>query len=245
MRSAVGVSVIVLGVATAGAEDLEPTTRADDSAGVGAMLPLVQSPGIDASVIKLSGLYDGARGTTSYALDGQASISSLVALAAGAELEGDEVSSEVGLQLQALRADDHGVDLQVAAGYSEHGINAVHAAFAEVGIGRHALGGYAFATSRFELGFEDDERGAELGLGSMFAIAPAIHAGAYADLSLDLHAGTEPMDESSWSLQAGPAATYVVDRYAVTASGGVAVDAPRIGARNTGAFGSVGVATAF
>ncbi len=225
---------------------LAPTVHADDSAAFGAFSPLVDSPAMPATVVKSFGVYDGARESTAYVVDAQARLASRLQLHAAARYEDNQVSSEGAVQLGVLDGSHHGVNLQLALGYSERGVNEVQAAFAELGLGHYRAGTYLFASTRFDLGLDDGERGGRVGIGSMTMIAPAMYLGMNGRLELDLERdATEPMNESSWSLQVGPALTYVIDRFAVTASGGLASDTPRIQSRELGAFGSVGVGAAF
>jgi hypothetical protein len=241
-------AVLVLPAVTAEAEDLDlaPTLQADDSAAFGAFLPSVDAPARPATVVKTFGLYDGARDRPAYVIDAQARLSRRFQLQAGARYENEDLSSEASLQLGLLDGLIHGFDLQHALGYTERGINEVHAAFAELGVGRYHAGTYLFGTARFDLGLQDSERGGAIGLGSMTMIAPATYVGANGKLRLDLERdAVEPMDESTWSLQVGPALTYVIDRFAITASGGLAGDSPRMESRELGAFGSVGLGAAF
>lgn len=228
------------------AEELSATQKADDSAYYGMFLPLSVSPANPATTVRSQGLYDGARDRTALALDGQAQISATFQLRAGATYDGSDLASRAGVGIGLLRDERHGLDLQVAVGWDEAGINEVPAVFGALELG-HELGGiYLTGGGRFDLGTEQSERGLSLDLGSLRQIGPALYAGSNARLRFDLERDdTEPMDESTWSLLGGPVVTYVVDRFAVTASGGLAYDKPRMAAREVGAFGLVGVGAAF
>lgn len=228
------------------AEELSATQKADDSAYYGMFLPFSVSPANPATTVRSQGLYDGARNRTALALDGQAQISAAFQLRAGATYDGSDLASRAGVGIGLLRDERHGLDLQVAVGWDEAGINEVPAVFGALELGHEVGGIYLTGGGRFDLGTEQSERGLSLDLGSLRQIGPALYAGSNARLRFDLERDeTEPMDESTWSLLGGPVVTYVVDRFAVTASGGLAYDKPRMAPREVGAFGLVGVGAAF
>jgi hypothetical protein len=191
-------------------------------------------------------MFDGAADQGSLTLDAQALLTSWLQLQAAATYEDGDLHSRATVQFGILQDDANGLDLQLAAGYAESGANTVPAILAAVSVGHELPGLYATASARFELGTEQSERALVLNLGAIRSISESLYAGLDSELAFDLERdGTEPMDESSYSLHTGPVVTYAVSRVAVTASGGLALDKPRMASREVGAFGLVGIATAF
>jgi hypothetical protein len=240
--------VVVLGSsATALAdEDTFPTEEVELSTRTGSFLPFTSSPATPASTVRTSGMFDGAQNQGSLTLDAQALLTSWLQLQAAATYADGELSSRATVQLGILQDDKNGLDLQINAGYAENGFNTVPANLAGVAVGHELPGIYVATAARFELGIEQSERALVLNLGAVRAISESLYGGFDSELSFDLErAGSEPMGESSYSLHTGPVVTYAVSRVAVTASGGLSLDKPRMASREVGAFGLVGVATAF
>jgi hypothetical protein len=227
-------------------EDSFPTEEVELSARTGSFLPFSSSPATPASTVRTMGLYDGAADQGSLTLDAQALIASWLQLQAAATYEDGDLTSRATVQLGLLQDDANGLDLQVAAGYAESGANTVPAVLAAISVGHELPGLYVTGAARFELGIEQSERALVLNLGAVRSISESLYGGFDSELAFDLERdGTEPMDESSYTLHAGPVVTYAVSRVAVTASGGLALDKPRMTSRELGAFGLVGVGTAF
>jgi hypothetical protein len=227
-------------------EDSWPTEEVELSARTGSFLPFSSSPATPASTVRTFGLFDGATDTGALTLDAQALIASWLQLQAAATYQDGELSSRATVQLGILQDDKNGMDLQIAAGYAENGINTVPAVLASVAVGHELPGMYITGSARFELGIEQSERALVLNLGAVRAVSENLYGGFDSELSFDLERdGTEPMDESSYSLHTGPVLTYAVSRVAVTASGGLSLDKPRMASRSVGAFGLVGLGTAF
>jgi hypothetical protein len=240
-------AVLLAGSATARADErLVPTEEVELSARTGSFLPFSSSPATPASTVRTMGEFDGAADQGSLTLDAQALLTSWLQLQAGATYEDGDIHSRATVQLGLLQDDANGLDLQLAAGYAESGVNTVPAVLAAVSVGKELPGLYATASARFELGTEQSERALAFNLGAVRDISEAIYAGVDSELTFDLERdSTEPMRESSYTLHAGPVVTYAVSRVAVTASGGLSLDKPRMAPRDVGAFGLVGVATAF
>jgi hypothetical protein len=239
--------VLLAGSATARAdEDLFPTEEVELSARTGSFLPFSSSPATPASTVRTTGMFDGAADQGSLTLDAQALLTSWLQLQAAATYEDGDLHSRATVQFGILQDDANGLDLQLAAGYAESGANTVPAILAGVSVGHELPGLYATASARFELGTEQSERALVFNLGAIRSISESLYAGVDSELAFDLERdGTEPMDESSYSLHTGPVVTYAVSRVAVTASGGLSLDKPRMASREVGAFGLVGIATAF
>ncbi len=227
-------------------EELEPTQPIELSARLGALLPLTSSPANPASAVRFWGGHDAASNTSQLTLDAQALLTSWLDLQAAATYEDGEVHSRALVQLGLLQDDDHGLDLQVAAGYAEQGINEVPAALFELSAGHEIGDSYVAGAARFELGTEQDERGLVLDAAMMHTLSRSLYAGVDSELDLDLERDSdEPMDEATWALQAGPVVTYAANRFAATASGGVSFLERRMGGGESGVYGLVGLATAF
>lgn len=227
-------------------EELVPTQQVELSARLGALLPLTSSPANPASDVRLWGGHDAASNQSELTLDAQALLTSWLQLQAAATYEDGEVHSRGMVQLGLLQDDDQGLDLQVAAGYAEQGINEVPAALLELSVGHEMGDNYVAGGARFELGTEQDERGLVLNAAMMHTLSRSLYAGIDSELDLDLERDSdEPMDEATWALQAGPVVTYAANRFAATASGGVSFLDKRMGGGERGLFGIVGLATAF
>jgi hypothetical protein len=179
-------------------------------------------------------------------LDAQALLATWLQLQAAATYEDGDISSRATIQLGILEDDKNGLDLQVAAGYAERGINAVPAVLASLSAGHELPGMYVTGAARFELGTEQSERALALNLAALHSLSPTIYVGLDSEVTFDLERdASEPMDESSHTLHVGPVATYAVSRVAVTASGGMTLDKPRASSTDAGAYGIVGLGTAF
>lgn len=227
-------------------EELVPTQQMELSARLGALLPLSNSPANPASTVRLWGGYDAASAQSLLTLDAQALLTSWLQLQASSTYEDGEAHSRGMVQLGLLQDVEHGIDLQVAAGFAEQGVNEVPAVLGELSVGHEIGESYVTGGARFELGTEQDERGLVLDAAAMHTLSRSLYAGVDSELSLDLERdGDEPMDEATWALQAGPVVTYAANRFAATAGGGVSFLDRRMGGRESGLYGIVGLATAF
>lgn len=241
--------VVALAVHTAPAladEQLLPTEEVELSARTGSFLPFTGSPAVPASTVRTFGLYDGATNRGSLTLDARALLATWLQLQAAATHVDGDVSSSATIQLGLLQDEKHGLDLLVAAGYTETGLNTVPAVLASISAGHELPGLYLIGGARFELGTEQSERALALNVATVRSLSPTISVGLDSELTLDLERdASEPMGESSHSLHVGPVVTYSVSRVAVSAGWGVALDKPRMSSSEVGAYGLVGVGTAF
>lgn len=228
-------------------EALEPTQEAELSARLGSFLPLSISPATPASDVRTFGTYDGARKRAVVSVDTMAMFASWFQLQAGARYEqGDgNVRSRVLAQLGLLEDDKQGLDLQLGLGWQERGINDVMAGRALLAIGHELAHTYVMGSATFDLG-ERNERGLALNAAAIHAVRQDLYVGVDSRVQLDLERDAdEPMNESTWDLQAGPVVTYAVRSYTVTASTGVATAKPRMASLETGMFGTIGLGAAF
>jgi hypothetical protein len=211
----------------------------------GSFLPFSDTPASQASVVKTLGGYDAARRRTLVEATVIAKFATWFQLQGVVDAEGGEVERAVSAQLGVLEDDKHGLDLQVSLGWDEAGTSAVPAAFAQLGIGHDIAGTYALAAVRYDQGLEQSERGALLDVAALHAFTEGFHLGFDTQLQLDLERGaSEPMNESTWALRAAPVASVAFERYAVSASAGIAAEQPRDAAQRTGVFAAVGIGAA-
>jgi hypothetical protein len=232
-------------LALADDEALAPTQEVELSARLGRFLPLTGAPSDPASAVRLWGKSDAAMAQSSATLDVQAPITSWFELAAMATYQDGEAYSGGGVQLGLLQDQDHGVDLQIGGGYSERGVSGVSAILASVAVGHEIGDNYLAGAGRIEIGTEEGERSLVLNTAAIHTVSRSLYAGIDSAVTLDLERDAdEPMAESTWAIQVGPVMTLAARRVAATASAGLSINEPRLGARQLGMFGIIGIATA-
>lgn len=211
----------------------------------GAFLPFTDTPGSDITRATSHTLYDGSRDRLRVETVGQARLTSRIQLEAGVTFENADTDASLAAQFTVLRQDTSAIDLQLAGGWDGTSANRTSAVFAEAAAGRNVAGNYILGSARFDVGA--DERGMQVGLAGVRPIAGGISAGIDSRLTVDLEPDTMiAMNESSWSLLAGPVVTYADDRVAVIGSVGFSANEPNAtNDAEAGAYASVGLGVGF
>ena len=240
--------VIAMSAASAGAEprDREPTTTevTADELVLGVRAARHARSGF---VAITHGGYDGG-GTLDAALE--TTLFERLTLRAMTANDGTQLHAGWGAYVDVARAERHGLDVAVGAEYLALGWNRVPAAIARVAAGRSVGGVRLLANGALGVGVGDEgtgERYGELHLAGTRQIARRWFAGVAARGRVDLERDAdEPPGEPDWESSAGPVATYVQGRVALSAQAGLAASQLRGSTeRRVGALGAVGVALAF
>lgn len=205
----------------------QPVASGARTAESGAFLPLGVPARTDAqrAYLWMTGGYDAARGGMVFDSAVQATLFGPLSVRAGAGYVGPngQFRPSVSLAAQALRQRDHGVDLTIYGGFQSQGFNTVPAVTATVALGRQ-FGRVGLLTNvGYGYGLEGGEHYGELRLAGLARVLPSLHLGLDARGRLDLERDDdEPADEPDFELTAGPVATWSINRFSLTASGGVA-----------------------
>jgi hypothetical protein len=231
---------------------LPAEVTAERSAALGAFSTWTMTARTDMqhAVVRAMGGYDGANEGARFESSAEAQILQRVALRASASTS--PATDGLGLRFEgkvdALRQEEHGVDLAVAGGYEQHGFNEVSAAVGTVAVGR-TLGrllllgnlGYARGIAQTE------EHYGSAGVAALYRVAEPLQLGLDSRFRIDLERDDdEPPGEREWELEAGPKVTLTAGSFAVTGGTGVVANRLRlVPGTNMGALGYVGVGAAF
>jgi hypothetical protein len=221
------------------------------SAASGAFLPWTMGPRSDQqrALVFAQGGYDGAEKGAVFQATAEAQIFGRLALRAGGNYIGPSGTfrPEVGLRIDALRQEKHGVDLAVLGVYEAKGFNTVRAVTARVALSR------AFGDTRlvgnigYGVGLEEGERYGDLRVAALHALTSRFQVGLDSRVRVDLERDNdEPPGEPDWELLAAPLATYSFDRFVVSASAGLsALKLRLIETKHVGAIATLGFGTVF
>lgn len=245
-----GALAVLPGVARADdVDDDAPPRSASPSAGAGAFLPSALSPRSDgrSGLVAITGGLDRARGGAIYDATAEAHLLGPVSLVAGAAYDGPgtTTSPHLELRLDAARQATHGVDVAVAAGYTNAGFNLVPAAVARIALGRNLGASYVLANVAYEQGLEDGEQSGELRLAALHPISAAVHVGLDSRLQVDLEHNHDPNGEAAWEWRSGLVASYAWNRLVFTGTGGVSALRFHTGPTEVGPVVTAGVGTIF
>lgn len=208
----------------------------------GAFLPLGVPARTDLqhAFLWMSGGYDAARDGFVFDSAVQATLHGPLSVRAGAGYVGPrgEARPSVSLALQALRQSAHGVDLSLYGGFQSQGFNTVSALDVTVALGRQ-FGRVGILTNvGYGYGLQAGEHYGAFRLAGLARLLPSFHLGFDARGRIDLERDAdEPADEPDFDLTAGPVLTWSIQRFSLTASGGVAAmkfrrwDEARVGAQ--------------
>lgn len=232
-------------IAAAGALAAAPQpVRADDSDGVdvlddehapsagthsaeaGAFLISALSPRSEGrrGLVTVSGGWDRARDGAIYDTTIEANLLGPLSLSAGAlhDGPGTSASTHFELRLDALHQARHGLDLAIAGGYTDAGLNTVPAAVLRLAVGRNVGASYLLANVVYDHGLEEGERSGELRLAALYPVARAVHIGIDSRLQIDLERDSdEPSGEVDWDWRSGLVASYAWNQFVFTGGGGI------------------------
>jgi hypothetical protein len=214
--------------------------RADDGDDVDVALPstsvsrLVESGGLLPSalaarndgrrglVVVMAG-WDQARKGSVYDTSADAPLVGSLSLQAGATYDGPgtNAAAHFELRLDALTQAAHGLDLAVAAGYTDGGFNTVPAAVWKLAIGRNLGASYVLANVVYDHGLQDGERSGEVRLAALYPVAHAAHVGIDSRLQLDLEHDNDPSSETDWEWRSGFVASYAWNQMVFMGGAGV------------------------
>jgi hypothetical protein len=226
-------------------------TSAAKSASNGAFLPWTMGARSDPqrALVFAQGGYSGAESGGVYQVVAEAQLFGRLAIRAGGSYFGpsDTFRPEVGLRVDALRQERHGIDMAVLGVYETKGFNTVRAVTARIALSR------AFGETRvvsnvgYGFGLEEGERYGDFRLAGLRRVTQRLQIGVDSRLRIDLERDAdEPPGEPDWEIMAGPLATYAIDRYVVSAMVGYSALKYRlVEGRHTGAIGTIGVGAVF
>ena len=224
-------AVIALGLAArAHADDVDtlddrPAVTATSSVEAGAFLPSTLSPRNEGrGLASVAVGWDQARGGATYDTAAEAQVLGPVSVRAGAAYDGPGTiaAPHVELRLDTMHQATHGVDMAVAAGYTNAGFSKVPAAVMKLALGRNVGATYVLGNAVYEYG-EDGERSGELRLAALHPVSSAVRVGIDSRLQIDLeHDDNEPAGEAAWEWRSGLVASYTWNRIVFTGGGGVA-----------------------
>jgi hypothetical protein len=229
----------------------KPAGKSAESASAGAFLPWTMGARSDTqrALVYGQGGYDsGGKGAVFQTVI-EAQVFGRVSLRAGGSYggTGERFRPEAGLRVDALRQNQHGVDLALLGVYEGESFNMVRAITARVAISR-SLGDTRLVTNLgYGVGLDQDERHGDLRLAGLQRLSPNLHLGLDSRLRVDLERDDdEPAGEPDWELVAGPLATYSLGRFVVSASAGVsALKLRLVEKRQVGAIGTLGFGAVF
>lgn len=226
-------------------------SSAPRSAEAGAFLISALSPRSDGrrGLVTVAAGWDRARGGAIYDTTIEANLLGPLSLSAGAlhDGPGTSASTHVELRLDALHQASHGLDLAIAGGYTDAGLNTVPAAVLKLAVGRNVGASYLLANVVYDHGLEDGERSGELRLAALYPVARAAHIGIDSRLQIDLERdNSEPAGEVDWDWRSGLVASYAWNQFVFTGGGGISALRLRSGGpMEVGPVVTAGVGTVF
>ena len=232
-------------------DDHDAPDAAAHAAEAGAFLISALSPRSDGrrGLVTAAIGWDRARSGSMYDTTVEANLLGPVSLTAGAlhDGPGTSASAHFELRLDALHQATQGLDLAIAAGYTDAGLNTVPAAVLRVAVGRNVGASYLLANVVYDQGLQDGERSGELRLAALYPVARAAHVGIDSRLQMDLERDNdEPSGEVDWEWRSGLVASYAWDRFVITGGGGVSALRLRSGGpTEVGPVVTAGIGTVF
>ena len=232
-------------------DEHDAASAAAPSAEAGAFLFAALSPRTAGrrGLVMVTGGWDEARGGGVYDIAAEARMLGPVSLLAGATYDGPgtRAAPHVELRLDALAQARHGLDLAIAAGYSDVGFNSVPTAELKLAIGRNVGASYLLANVVYQHGLEENERSGELRLAALYPVGHAVHVGVDSRFQIDLERDDdEPTGETDWEWRSGLVASYAWNRLVFTGGGGVSALRLRSGGPTAvGPVVTAGVGTVF
>ncbi len=221
------------------------------SAGSGAFLPWTMSARSDTQrgLVFVQGGYNGAENGGVYQMAAEAEVFGRVAVRAGGSYYGpsDTFRPEVGLRVDTLRQETHGVDMAVLGVYETKGFNTVRAVTARVSVSRAFGATRVVSNLGYGFGLEEGEGYGDFRLAGLHPLTERLQVGVDSRLRIDLERDDdEPPGEPDWEILAGPMATYSIDRYVVSANVGYSALKYRlVEGKHTGAIATLGVGAVF
>lgn len=221
------------------------------SATAGAFLPWTMGARSDPqrALVFVQGGYNGAENGGVYQMTAEAQLLGRLALRAGGSYFGpsDNFRPEVGLRVDALRQEAHGVDMAVLGVYETKGFNTVRAVTARVALSRAFGDTRVVSNVGYGFGLQEGERYGDFRLAGLHALTEKFQIGVDTRMRMDLERDdNEPPGEPDWEILAGPLATYTIDRYVVSATAGYSALKYRlVEGKHTGVIGTVGVGAVF
>ena len=223
---------------------------AERSVEAGAFLPSALSPrnADRRGMVMVTAGWDEARGGGIYDAAAEAQLLGPVSLLAGATYDGPgtQSSPHLELRLDAITQARHGLDMAIAAGYSDVGFNTVPTAVLKVAMGRNVGASYLLANVVYEHGLREEERSGELRLAALYPVAANTHVGIDSRFQIDLERDDdEPTGEAEWESRSGLVANYTWNRIVFTTAASLSAlrfrsgGPTEIGPVFTAGFGSV------
>jgi hypothetical protein len=240
----------VLTAASAHAQDdgdEPPPSAARAAAGAGNFMPFTESARGDTqrAFVATQGGYDSVRDAALFRVNAQARLLGRLSARGGVSYGDAELRPEVGLKLDALHQERHGLDLAIAASYEPEGFNTTPAASLRLAMGR-SFGATQLVANLGYSGGLDGERNGEARFGLLHALLPELRVGLDSRFRIDLERDhDEPAGEPEWDLSAGPTASYAIGPVVLSATGGGSALKLRFADAGVGAFGSFGLGAAF
>jgi hypothetical protein len=200
-------------------------------------------------MIHMSGGYDSARGGALFEQNSESRITSRLSVRAGFGYGSTAQAGGpyLGLKVDALRQEHHGVDVAFAGGYEFDSFNRVPAARLAGAMGRLVGATRLLANVAYGQGMQLDERHADVRVAALRPFGQRVHLGVDSRVRLDLERdASEPAGEPEWDLMAGPHAAIALKTFVISATAGAAAVRFREGgATKVGALVSTGVGAVF
>jgi hypothetical protein len=223
--------------------------RSFPGASVGAFSPWAMSARSDtqSGLVRLQGGFDGGRRNLVFEQLAEGRLIGRLSLRGGFSWFENGGGPSIGLKLDTLRQESHGIDLALATIFESQGFNRASAIAFEVS-GARRLGDLTLLTAlAYSQGLKRGERSAAVHLSARRPVGRRLHIGLDSRLRLDLEPDPDqPADETEWDLVAGPTAVLSLGPFAFTATAGIS--AAKLRARDTAQVGAlllIGVGTMF
>lgn len=206
--------------------DEDPPSSAAASAEAGAFLASALSPRSEGrrGLATIMAGWDGARSGAIYDTGAEARLLGPVSLRAGAVHDGPGTgaSPHIELRLDAFRQTTHGLDMAVAAGYSDVGFNTLPAAVLKVAVGRTVGTSYLLGNAAYQHSLQEGDRSGELRLAALHPVSRLVHVGIDSRLQIDLERDDdEPAGEAEWEWRGGFVASHTWNQFVFTGGGGI------------------------
>lgn len=258
VSACLGAGAVLIASPALGAEfqtDDEGETRvapaAGEAVGVGAFQPFTTSARSDTqrALGFFQGGYDSARRGSVFQAVAEVQVWGRLSLRGGGSYLGPtgQLQPDVGIKVDVLRQERHGVDVAAAAGYEALGFNLTPAVVARAAIGRTMGQTRLTGNVGYGAGTRAGERFGDLRMAAMQQLSRDLHLGLDSRFRIDLERDSdEPAGEPEWELAAGPMAALSLGRFVVSAAGGATALRYRlVPDRRVGVYGLMGVGTIF
>jgi hypothetical protein len=253
--SLLGLVVALLAPLPAGAQDagedaMPPSSG--ESARAGTFLPFTATAQKNSQrgIATVTGTHNTASSQSTFEAAAEATLFKRLALRGGAlySLDSSHVYAVAGLTFQALNQEQHGINVAVGAQYRGQGFNLVPAVLSTVALSRRFEHASLFLNLGYSAGLRDGEKSGDVRFAALFPVLPQLQVGFDSRVRVDLEREwPEPPGESAFDFVAGPAASYTLGRFVLSAYGGGSGVSFRVPGESlrTGVVAGVGIGSVF